>query len=58
MFAGKICVNAPVSIIVSVRSPLCLQVTKAELLSVFPWHLILGSSKKILHIQILFKTGQ
>jgi len=58
MFAGKICVNAPVSIIVSVCSSLYLQVTKAELLSDFPWHLILGSSEKISHIQILFKNGQ
>jgi len=52
MFAGKICVSAPVSIIVSVRSSLYLQVTTAELLSAFPWHLILGSSKKISYIQI------
>ena len=58
VFAWKICVNAPVSIIVSVHSSLYLQVTRAELLSAFPWHLILGSSEKISNIEILFKTGQ
>jgi hypothetical protein len=45
MFAGKICVTATVSIFVSVRSFLYLQVTKAELLSAFSWHLIRGSSE-------------
>jgi hypothetical protein len=48
MFVGKNCVNAPVSMIVSVCSSLYLQVTTAELLSVFQWHSLLGSSNKIL----------
>jgi len=52
MFAGKICVSAPVSIIVSVHSSLYQQVITAELLSAFPWHVMLGSSKKISYIQI------